>query len=232
MRLHVFQHVAFETPGCILAWADRTGASLKWTRFYRDEALPEPAAFDWLIVMGGPMSVYQQLEYPWIEEEVRSIRRAIEEGKTVVGICLGAQLIAAALDAPVFAHRHREIGWFEIMRTTSAARTYLAPILPETLDVLHWHGDTFELPQGAVHLARSRGCENQGFLYGERVIALQFHLEMTVEMLRKLVHHCGREIGRGLWEQPPERMLQDGTRFDRANRLMFDLLDAMAARSG
>jgi len=232
MRLHVFQHVPFETPGCILPWAERAGASVRRTRFYRGDAPPEPESFDWLIIMGGPMSVYQPREYPWLAEEIHRIRRAIDGGKTVLGICLGAQLIAAALDAPVGAHRHREIGWFEVARTSAAARTFLAPILPPALDVLHWHGDTFELPQGAVHLARSRGCENQGFLYGERVIGLQFHLEMTPEVLQGLIRHCGAEIGPGPWEQSPERMLYDGGRFAAANRVMFDLLNALADRTG
>lgn len=231
MRLHVFQHVPFENPGCILPWAEHAGASVRWTRFYRGEAPPEPDTYDWLIVMGGPMSVYQQGQYPWLTEEIGRIRQAIDGGKTVLGICLGAQLIAAALNAAVGPHRHREIGWFAVTRSVAAEQTYLAPILPETLNVLHWHGDTFGLPPGAVHLACSQGCKNQGFLFGERVIGLQFHLEMTRQGLQELIRHCGRDIGRGRWEQPPAQMMEDAGRFAAANDVMVAMLDALAKRT-
>lgn len=230
MRLHVFQHIAFETPGCILSWAEGAGASVRRTRFYRGEPPPHLDSFDWLIVMGGPMSVYRPDEYPWMKAEIRLIRQAVECGKTVLGICLGAQLIAAALNAAVQPHVHREIGWFTVTRTAAAEKTYLAACLPKTLEALHWHGDTFALPRGAVPLVRSRGCENQGFLFGEQVVGLQFHPEMTPEILHDLIRHCGDEIGQGPWEQPPAQMLEDGGRFAAANRVMYDLLDALAQR--
>jgi GMP synthase (glutamine-hydrolysing) len=176
------------------------------------------------------MSVYRPDEYPWMKAEIQLIRQAVECGKTVLGICLGAQLIAAALNAAVRPHVHREIGWFTVTRTTAAEQTYLAPSLPQSLEAFHWHGDTFELPRGAVPLARSRGCENQGFLFGERVVGLQFHPEMTPEVLRELIRQCGDEIGQGPWEQPPAKMIADGGRFAAANQVMFDLLDALAQR--
>jgi len=186
--------------------------------------LPDLGEIDWLVVMGGPMNIYEEDRYPWLIEEKRLIETAVAAGKTVLGICLGAQLIASVLGAAVVRNRVKEIGWFPVTATATAERSRVGRALPTQLAAYHWHGDTFELPVGAVQLARSRACEQQGFSYQDRVVALQFHLETTPESARALIEHCAGEIQEGPYIQSPEEMLAEPGRFLAANRVMASLL--------
>jgi GMP synthase-like glutamine amidotransferase len=187
MHLHYLQHVPFEWPGRIAAWAADREHDLTGTHLFDGESLPSLDAFDWLIVMGGPMSVHDEATHPWLVDEKRLIRRAIDAGKPVLGICLGAQLIADVLGADITQCDEPEIGWFPVEATEAATASPLFYNLPDTYDVLHWHGETFDLPAGAVRMASSAGCENQAFVFEDRVVGLQFHLESTPETVRELV---------------------------------------------
>ena len=131
----------------------------------------------------------------------------------VLGICLGAQLIADVLGARVYANEHKEIGWFPVERADSAGTTEVGRAFPESLEAFHWHGDTFDLPDGAVHLARSAICENQAFLHKGRVLALQFHLETTRETAEMLIENCRDELDGGPHVQSAEFMLSSDARF-------------------
>ena len=228
MRLHFLQHVPFEGPGCIRAWAEAAGWEITGSHLYRDHRLPAIDGFDWLVIMGGPMNIYEEVQYPWLAREKEFIDRAIAGHKVVLGICLGAQLIAAVLGARVSRSRHEEIGWFPIQRTAAPTQPTQAAAIEDGLDVLHWHADTFDLPDRAVHLARSAACENQAFIYNDRVVGLQFHLEMTAEGLQDLVQHSGQPITAGRFVQPPATMLAQAERFHRANQVMNRLLDGLA----
>lgn len=229
MRVFCLQHVAFEGPGAIEGWLARHDHSLSRVRLFAGELLPAVGDFDWLIVMGGPMGANDDDRYPWLHGEKELIRAAIEEGKIVLGICLGAQLIASALGARVFANPHREIGWFPVTRTADAAAQRLGRVFPERCEVFHWHGDTFDLPAGGVRLASSEACLNQAFCVGERVLGLQFHVETTAGSAAELVTRCGDELAQGGdYVQTPEQMLVAPERFDRANTLMADVLSALA----
>ena len=190
------------------------------------------ADFDWLVVMGGPMNVYEELQYPWLAAEKAFIGRAIESNKMVLGICLGAQLIADVLGAGISANRQKEIGWFPVYRTALADRLPQVAALEDAVECLHWHADRFELPPGAVHVARSDACDNQAFVYGQRVLGLQFHLEVTPEGLQALVQNCKNEITDGPFVQSAESMLANPQRFQRASRTMNRLLDTMAGLAG
>ena len=194
LRIHYFQHVPFEGLGSIEAWARARGHALTVTRLFTDDPLPTLDSFDWLIVMGGPMGVYEGARHPWLYGEVATIKAAIARGKRVLGICLGAQLIAAALDAAVYPGPRREIGWWPIEKTTAAG---LLAALPDGAIVFHWHGDTFDLPVGAERLARSAGCANQAFSYGDRVLALQFHCDVTPEAMEQMVVEGAGELTAG-----------------------------------
>lgn len=207
MRIHVLQHVPFEGPSRIADWAAATGHALTTSHLYVGDPLPELARFDRLVVMGGPMGVGDEAEHSWLAPEKARIADAIAAGKSVVGICLGAQLIAEVLGARVWRNAHREIGWFPIDLTPAAAGVGLCTDLPRRLTAYHWHGDTFDLPAGAVHLARSEACEQQAFLYGDRVLALQCHLEATPEAVAALAEHCANEIEPGPWVQSAAEML-------------------------
>lgn len=205
MRVHVLQHVPFEGLGAIQAWLDARGASARgadasargaavsvtWTRFFEDSTLPAPEEVDFVIALGGPMSVNDESELPWLRDEKRFVREVIAAGKAVLGVCLGAQLIASSLGCRVYPGLDKEIGWFPIegLDTPSGVFSF-----PHTTEVFHWHGETFDLPAGSFHLARSPACENQAFQLGERVVGLQFHLEMTDVNIQSIAKHCHGDL--------------------------------------
>lgn len=207
MRLAVFQHVPFEGPAAIADWASSHGHELVRVPLYETEHLPSLVRFDGLIVMGGPMSVQDQSRYPWLGHEIDAIRSEVESGRRVLGICLGAQLLAHVLGADVYPGPFKEIGWYPIKRAPEAAQDPMGEVFPEEATVFHWHGDTFDLPQGATRLASSAGVENQVFVRG-KVLGLQCHLEATEESVSSLVHHCVDEIGDGPYEGRPEDMIE------------------------
>lgn len=201
MSLHLFQHVPFEGPGSIQGWADRARLKPQVTRFFQNEPLPPLSQVTHLIVLGGPMGVHDHQRFPWLKEEKRFIREVIDAGKSVLGVCLGAQLIAAALGAAVYQNPSPEIGWSPIRKSRKASSDAAAAFLPASLDVFHWHGDTFDLPRGARCLAHSEACRHQGFYLNRRIVGLQFHLETTPESLQALIANCSEEIVDGPYIQ-------------------------------
>ncbi len=228
MKLHWFQHVPFEGLGTIETWAAEHGHTVACTRLFAGDPVPGLNGFEMLVVMGGPMGVYDDDEYPWLVTEKEILRAAIDDGKTVLGICLGAQLIADVLGAVVTRGEHREIGWLPISRSPAAAAAPIAAALPESIEAFHWHGDMFTPPPGAVPLFASEGCPNQAFLARDRVLALQFHLETTPASARALIEHCGDELTDGPYIQPAEEILGRPERFARINRVMAAVLDYLS----
>jgi GMP synthase (glutamine-hydrolysing) len=196
-----------------------------------NDPLPNINDFDWLIVMGGPMNIYDDVKFPWLSAEKRLLGQAIEHNKTVLGICLGAQLLADALGAKIYPNRHKEIGWYNIRKVKSSEESGMASVFPDSIEAFHWHGDTFDIPDGADHFVQSAGCKNQGFTLGDRVLALQFHLEIAKSGAENLIIQCGNEIDKGRYCQTPDAMLAKSDRFEKINQLMFKILDRMAANS-
>ncbi|MBK9674181.1 MAG: type 1 glutamine amidotransferase [Betaproteobacteria bacterium] len=228
MRAHWFQHVAFEGLGSIAGWLAARGIETTCTRFDQAAKLPELADLDWLIVMGGPMSVNDEHLHPWLADEKRFVRDAMAAGRRVLGICLGAQLMASALGARVYPNAAREIGWHPIDGVAPPAGRP-AFRFPAQAPVFHWHGETFELPAGSVHSARSVGCEHQAFQLGARAIGLQFHLEMTPAGAAALVANCPGDLRPGSFVQSEQAMLSAPPRhYQVANALMGDVLDYLA----
>lgn len=232
MNIHYLQHVPFEGIGSIEDWVRRGGHTLGATRFYCGDPLPAVEALDLLVVMGGPMNIYEEACYPWLVDEKRFIERAIAVGRRVLGISLGAQLVADVLGARVYANSDKEIGWFPVETTEAASEDGLFAALPRQFEVFHWHGDTFDIPAGAVHVARSDACANQAFVYDERVVGLQFHLEATAASVRQVIAHSAAEIVGGRYIQTPLGMLADARRFETTYRVMQELLDRLAAATG
>lgn len=230
MRIHCLQHVPFEGPAGIADWAADRGHPITTTPLYARADLPEQSAFDWLVVMGGPMGVHDEAELPWLRAEKAFLRETIAAGKTILGICLGAQLLAEVLGARVYRNGEKEIGWFPIGLTEAAKESGPLANLPDSLMVYHWHGDTFDLPLGAAHLALSEGCAHQAFLWGGRVLGLQFHLESTPASVRELVANCADELVPGRWVQTAEAMLAAGPEdYGRIHDALAGILDRLPA---
>jgi len=225
VRIHALQHVAFEGLGHIGHWVEKQGYPLSMTRLYAGDPLPTLADFDRLVIMGGPMNIYEDGQYPWLAGERALIREAIAAGKSAVGICLGAQLLADALGSPVVAGRHKEIGWLPIRLTDAGKQSALWAGLPDQPVVFHWHGDTFAIPAGAIHLAESAGCVSQAFVYDNRILGLQFHLESTPDTVRQIVSHCGHELVPSPFVQSAVEIFRDGPdHFPVINRMLETLL--------
>ena len=229
MTLHVLQHVPFEGPARIAGWARERGHALATTRLFAGEALPAVADVDRLVVMGGPMGVGDEAKHPWLADEKAFLREAIDAGRSVVGVCLGAQLVAEVLGARVYPNAEKEIGWFPVERTEAGRAHPLTAALPERLTAFHWHGDTFALPDGAVHLMRSAACAHQAFLYDGRVLGLQFHLEATPESVQALAEACADEAAAGgAYEQPAERLAAASAEdYRRCHETLWHLLDGL-----
>lgn len=223
MRAHILQHVPFEGPGSILSWLRGTGYDVTSTRFFESVELPDPGDIDFLVALGGPMGANDHDEFPWLVEEKRLVRDFVEHGMPVLGVCLGAQLIAGALGAGVYPNRHREIGWFPVHRVPPVRDSVFR--FPATMDVLHWHGDTFDLPPGAARLAESEACPNQAFQVGRTVLGIQFHLEVTPESARTLVSSCREELVPSPYVQSEDQILSAEPRqYDAINEVMDDVL--------
>ena len=229
MNIHCIRHVPFEGPGSIGDWAKHKGYRLSTTRLYGGESLPDIDPIDWMIIMGGPMGIYDENKYPWLREEKAFIKNAVDKGKVVIGICLGAQLIADALGAKIYKNRYREIGWFPIKFTRERQASKLCKMFPEEILAFHWHSDTFDLPSEATLLASSEACENQAFGWEDRVFGFQFHLEITAMGAAALIEHCGHEIVKGKYIQSADEILSEKSSFHEINRLMDKFLENLAA---
>ena len=228
MNLHWLQHVPFEGLGSIEKWAVDRCHNLSVTRLFQNELPPDPDSFDMLIIMGGPMGIYDNEQYPWLPIEKDFIKEAVAAAKPILGICLGAQLLADALGAAVEANGEKEIGWFPVSRKGSVSGE-LGLALPEVQTVFHWHGDTFALPEASKLLYSSSACKNQAFLYGDRIIGLQFHLEMTEKGRGLLIDNCRDELIAAPWIQTEKLMLATDDYFDQINRVMSSILDYLAS---
>jgi GMP synthase-like glutamine amidotransferase len=231
MRIACLTHHAAEGPVRIADWAAERGHGLEVTRAYLGDEAPAPDAFDMLVVMGGPMNVYDHDSHPWLPAEKDAIRAAAASGALLLGVCLGAQLLADALGGSVTRGADREIGWFPIELTDAARAGSAFRGLPAELPAFHWHGDTFSIPPGATLLASSAVCPAQAFEHsGGRVLGLQFHWELTPATLAPMLETFAAEVAEGgRFAQTPEGILADPGRFDETGRLLYGLLDRMAA---
>jgi GMP synthase-like glutamine amidotransferase len=229
VQIVCLQHVPFEGPAEIATWAAARGHALEVVPLYEPGHSHPPLA-DMLVVMGGPMSVHDEEEHAFLAPERRYIGAAVDAGAPVLGVCLGAQLLADVLGADVIRGEHVEIGWYPVSRTPAGDRCPVLGHLPQIMSVLHWHSDVFGIPSRAVHAYASEACQNQAFSFdGGRVVGLQFHLEQSPESLRELAEAAADDIVDGPWIQSVDTMLADPDLFKAANEALFTLLDAMSA---
>lgn len=197
MRIHTIEHVPFEGPGAIALYAEAQGHTLTRTRIFAGDVLPaleSMGAEDMLVVMGGPMSVHDEAAYPWLRMEKQYVRRCADAGVRVLGVCLGAQLLAEVLGGTVIRNPHREIGWFPVRLTDAGRQSPCFAGFPDVYPAFHWHGETFSIPPSATCAGESDACAHQAFVVDDRLVGVQFHLETTPESLDQLITHCGDEL--------------------------------------
>ena len=226
MRLHFFQHEPFESPYLIEEWAVKNSVTLSSTHFYKESAFPNLNEIDWLVIMGGSMSVNDENKFAWLAEEKAFIKQAIETDKVVIGICLGAQMIANVLGSKVYPNNEKEIGWLPVHWRTEALEFPAFKQLSPTTTVMHWHGETFDLPKGAIHLAESDVCKNQAFIYNNKVLGLQFHMEFTEKAIDEMLENCGSELIHAPYIQTREEIISGKKHLDTASQGLTQILDA------
>lgn len=227
MRIHCLQHVPFEELGYIETWLKEKGYSISFTCFFEENyRLPGPDNVDALIILGGPMSVYDDHQYPWLRSEKKFIRDCILSGKKVFGICLGAQLMAICLGANIYKAGNKEIGWFKTVLTDESKKIFwFNNLFKNGPEVFHWHGEKFEIPQGCINLLSSEANDNQAFYYSKNVIGLQFHLEVTEEKIKRMLENAGSDIvKRSLYIQTDQQIKEGVVYTENCNKIMAEIL--------
>jgi GMP synthase-like glutamine amidotransferase len=221
MNIHILQHVSFENPGMIRDWAIARQHPLSYTYLFENEIVyPDMTAFDMLIIMGGPMGVYEEAQWVWMKGEKAFIKQAVDAGKIVLGICLGSQLLAEALGAKVYPNAVKEIGFFSVTMMDDVLTAHL----PKDWMVFHWHGDTFDLPEGAALLASSAVCKNQAYRKGN-CVGVQFHPEADKALIQQMVHHEKAELVKDEYVQTEAAIMEQLHLGDANRELLFQLLD-------
>ncbi|HXQ29181.1 MAG TPA: gamma-glutamyl-gamma-aminobutyrate hydrolase family protein [Gemmatimonadales bacterium] len=230
----VVQHVEPETTGAIGAALTGAGLRARTVRVYAGDAVPRRLEHAGLVVMGGPMGVYEQDRYPHLRDEIALIEDALAHQAPVLGVCLGSQLLAAALGARVYPGPQKELGWYPLEWLPDARRDPLFhPIAAQSLMAFHWHGDRFDAPQGARVLARSAATPVQVFSYGTQAYGLLCHLEITASLLTAIVTAFGDEARAA--GRDPTAILGEGDQFlhalSEAADAVFGGWVALAARA-
>jgi GMP synthase-like glutamine amidotransferase len=207
----ILQHEPIEGPGTIAEEIRLAGHAVRTIRLDLKEKVPtDPALFAGLVVMGGTMGVYDQSKFPYLKDEIVLLGKAVKAEKPVLGICLGAQLLAASLGAEVKAGE-KEIGWFPVHKMPDACKDPVLRRLPENFPALMWHGDHFPLPAGAVHLLSTQKCACAGFRFGKKAYGLVPHLEMTAAMVDEMVSASRKELAAAQVE--PAQILEDSSEY-------------------
>ena len=200
MSVLIIKHVDMEGPGLIEDYLKEEKIPYRILNLNTGVRFPKLDGFTHIVILGGPMNVYEEDRYPFLKNEDLFIKEAIQRGKSVLGICLGAQLIAKALGAKVFKAPLKEIGWYDVSLTEDGSKDSLFSHLPKTLSVFQWHEDTFEIPNAGKLIATSTSVPHQAFKYGENAYGLQFHLEVTEKMIREWMESYELEFD---GSQPP-----------------------------
>ena len=233
MRVHVIQQVDFEGPALIAEWAEERGHELSCGLALTEE-YPACETVDMLVLMGGPMDADDEVANPWLHAEKRFVADCIAAGHPVLGVCLGAQILAEVLGGEVRRNPEKEIGWYTVEKTEFGEAEPMFADWPTSAVVGQWHGDTFDLPAGLEALYSSEACPNQAFVFDHRVVGLQFHIEWTKASLARLINACRAELGNGaMWVMSPTELEDEAPERIAANRVMlFALLDRLRAEDG
>ena len=226
MIIHSLEHEPLESLGNIEEWARKKGHTITRTLFYRNWEFPEMEDFDWLVIMGGSMNIYEEKKYPWLVREKKFISKAISCRKIVLGICLGSQLAADVLGGSVRKNNYRELGWFPVTLTEEAGNSTIFCSFPQKFTAFHCHGDTFSIPPSALRIAGSEACANQIFEYGT-VIGLQFHPEYSVEHINHMFSSSSANPAGGKYVQAKNDILSQIREAEKMRNLLYLLLDSI-----
>lgn len=232
MRLHVIQHNTLPDHVAFERWAEDEEHKLTRNNMLNDTTLPNIDDFDWLIILGGIMDTHEEETYPWLVDEKKLIRQAIDANKIVLGICLGAQLVAEVLGAEVRKNEHAELGWHGVHRTDDAINSEVFSTFPIFMSVFQWHYYMFDLPEGAARIFENEAAPNQAFEYNGRVIATQFHPEYDADCIRQLVTEHGDNMPEGPYIQPKEQIMTEHCLLREADALIDLLLTNIADAYG
>ncbi len=226
----IFQQTATEGPGNLTKWMEEQGHTYKIVELWREPVPESPEGYRGLVLMGGHMSVHDEGKYPFLKDELDFIREWVAADRVICGICLGSQLLARALGAKVFRGEEPEVGWYPIQFTEEAGRDPLFRDFPDQYQVFHWHHETFELPDGAVLLASSELYPHQAFRYGEKIYGLQFHPEMTRDMIHDWIEFnrgeltaMGANLPQRIWFESRQHL----NNLERLGRRMFERLSTL-----
>ncbi len=226
LKIHCLLHSELGGDIHLPHWAASRGHGWQTSPAYDKRELPRPEHVDCLVVMGGPMSVWEEDKHPWLKQEKQLLEDFLRAGRPILGICLGAQLLAEVLGARVYRGEHREIGWFPVKRTLQSLQSPIGALLPDSFDTFLWHGDTFDLPGGATHLLSSDRAPHQAFSW-EQALALQFHLEATPDWVQRLISRDADQLQASSDVQSLTAILAKTENAYRAgNLLLEELLDA------
>lgn len=223
MRLLLLKHFEFDDASVFLTWSLAKQYDVEILYVPDAYNYPELSTFDCLIILGGPMSVYQEQDYPWLRTEKLFVRSAVDHGKLILGVCLGAQMLAEILGGNVYRNAHKEIGW-HLVRCIGTQHPLLDGI-PDTFYSFQWHGDCVDPPEGASILAYSDACSVQAFAYGLRVLGLQFHLETTPACIETMLDLWTSDLAPGPYVQSAEHIRQVADRSENSAGLLTQILE-------
>lgn len=233
MRLQMFEHMPSKTNCNITKWAENNRHELLRTKVNRGEDMPGLDSFDWLFVMGGPQSAWEEEAHPWLRTEKDFIRQSIAAGKIVLAICLGVQVLAEAMGSRAFKNTHREFGWNEVTVLSEGRKSFLFNNIPDTFVSWSWHGDHYDLPQDCVRLAASDPSPNQAFVHNSLpLVGLQFHPETTIELAHTFLDNYKAPWKDGPYVKPKEEIRAQTDTLQDTYWLMKALLDNMVERYG
>jgi GMP synthase-like glutamine amidotransferase len=226
MKIHCLVHLDFETLGNIRDWIFEKEHSFSVIMPSENQIYPEPGDIDLLIIMGGLMSVYQEDEYPWLKKEKEFVKSVMDFGKAVYGICFGAQMLSEILGGKVSRNQDREIGWHKVRSLDEPDTDFQFINVQKELTVFQWHGDTFTLPPGCRRLFESEACPEQGFIYGNNVLALQFHPEVDAGCVESLLENCSSDLAeKGRYVSSENKIRGRDDLIKASADLMFLILD-------
>ncbi|MDA8743046.1 type 1 glutamine amidotransferase [Rubripirellula amarantea] len=228
MRVLVIQHTAVDSPGVVTNWMNQKQVEHTLLRLDRGDEIPFTFDADALMCFGGPQALHLPDLPTWVEQEKNLMRHFIENGRKVLGVCLGAQMLASALGAPTFRNAEPEVGWHKIEKVSGSS---VFADLPDQAKVLHWHQNTFALPEGAVHLYQSKACVNQGFAMSDLAVGFQFHPEVTEQTIRYFLQVSGLVRKSGDYVQSREFIEKNtAENLGPMNRWFLDFLQSWLVR--